>query len=99
MKEYRATLENKNTTLADYKRLADKHLPKTTAVINIEYETKRKFYYYSDKFIEAFKHTPRSISKPLERLYKILDNRSIFLDYLTSKTLTDWSSIKHGGNV
>ena len=54
----------------------------------IEYETKRKFYYYSDGFIDGFKNIPREIPKPLDRLYKILDNRSIFLDYLTSKTLS-----------
>ena len=99
--EYRAAYENKNTTLADFKRLADKYMPKTTAIINIEYETKRKFYYYSDTFIDYFKHIPRDIPKPLERIYKILDNRSIFLDYLTSQTLAfhkskeDENSIKY----
>ena len=74
-------------------------MPKTTAVINIEYETKRKFYYYSDTFIENFKHSPRNIPHPLDRLYKILDNRAIFLDYLTSKTLTFHSGKDEDGTV
>jgi hypothetical protein len=86
--EFSAALKDKNLTHAEAKRLADGYVPKTTAVINIEYETKRKFYYYSDKFIEHFKHEPRAISPPLLRLFKILDNRCVFLDYLTSKTLT-----------
>jgi hypothetical protein len=85
---FTAALSDKNLTNAEAKRLADGYMPKTTAVINIEYETKRKFYYYSDKFIEHFNYEPRVISPPLLRLFKIIDNKSVFLDYLTSKTLT-----------
>ena len=87
-KEFADALKDKNLTLARAKKLADEYMPRTTAVINIEYETKRKFYYYSDKFIEHFKHTPRMIPSPLLRLYKILDNREAFLDYLTRSTLS-----------
>lgn len=97
--KYTSLLENKNTTLADFKRLADEWMPKVTAVINIEYETKRKFYYYSDSFIEGFRYLPRDIPQPLYRLYKILDNRELFLDYLTSKTLTFHSGKDSNGEV
>jgi hypothetical protein len=51
--DYEKALNNHNKSLADYKRIADAFMPKTTPVLNIEYETKRKFYYYSDKFIET----------------------------------------------
>jgi hypothetical protein len=81
-------LESETVTLADFKRLAREYMPKVTTVLNIEYETKRKFYYYSEKFIGNFKTLDRDIPKPLERIYQILDNKSIFLDYLTSKTLS-----------
>ena len=98
-KFYTAALENKNTTLADFKALADEWMPKTTAIINIEYETKRKFYYYSDDFIEGFKHIKRSIPQPMERIYKILDNKTVFLDYLTSKTLAFHNGKDESGNI
>ena len=84
---YKSVLESKTTTLLDFKRLAEEYTPRVTAVVNIEYETKRKFYYYSDSFIDGFKNIPRNVPKALERLYKILDNRSVFLNHLTSKTL------------
>lgn len=86
--QYRKALEDKNTTLADFKRLARGFMPEVTSVTNIEYETKRKFYYYSDDFINSCKHIPRNIPWPLERIYRILDNRTLFLDYLTKKTLS-----------
>ena len=86
--EYEKALKSKNTTMAEFKRLAGEWMPSITSVINIEYETKRKFYYYSDKYIEKFKHESRNIPRQLNRIYKILDNRSVFLDYLTSKTLS-----------
>jgi len=99
LQKYRTALGNKNTTLADFKRLADEYMPKVTAVVNIEYETKRKFYYSSDTFIENFKHIPRDIPYTLNRLYKILDNRTIFLDYLTSKTLSFHKGEDADGNI
>ncbi|GHV43180.1 hypothetical protein FACS189490_13220 [Clostridia bacterium] len=87
-KEFELSLKDENMTLAQYKALADAYVPQVTTIVNIEYETKRKFYYYSDNFIEAFKMSPReNVPKPFERLFKILDNRAVFLDYLTSKSL------------
>jgi hypothetical protein len=84
-------LNSKNTSLADFKKLAREHMPKVTSILNIEYETKRKFYYYSDPLIDNFKTLKRDIPMPLERIYKILDNKRIFLDYLTEKTLSFYS--------
>jgi len=88
--EYLAALNDVNTTLEDFQRLANGYMPKTTSVINIEYETKRKFYYYSDEFIDNLTILPLDILIPyqLKRLFKILHNQSIFLNYLTSKTLS-----------
>ena len=99
VRRYIDVLENKNTILADFRRLADEWMPRVTSVINIEYETKRKFYYYSDEFIDGFRYIPRHIPKPLERIYKVLDNRAIFLDYLTSKTLSFHKGQDEVGNI
>jgi hypothetical protein len=88
---YKEALEDKNTTMSDFKALAAKHMPKVTTILNIEYETKRKFYYYSDEFINhglKLGDNRGEIKKPMERIYKILDYRDLFLDYLTSKTLS-----------
>jgi len=90
-------LNNENATLADFKALAREHMPAVTRILNIEYETKRKFYYYSDKFIEGFKTVERTIPQPLERIYQILDNKGIFLDYLTSTTLSFYSGKDENG--
>lgn len=63
-------------------------MPEVTTVLNIEFETKRRFYYYSDKFIDDQLKNITPCVQPLQRLFKILDNRHLFLDYLTDKTLS-----------
>lgn len=91
IKQYEKELENPNNSLVDFKRIADEFMPKTTAVINIEYETKRKFYYYSDDFIENLKidwTREETVPAPLKRIYRILDNKQIFHNHLVSKTLS-----------
>ena len=87
---YQSAIDNPATTLPQFKTLAKQHMPKVTTILNIEYETKRKFYYYSDDYINDFKlDIARSTTPPqLARIYKILDYRSLFLDYLTSTTLS-----------
>lgn len=109
-KRYAEALNSPKTTMAQFKALADEKdenggkeclvLPKVTTVLNIEYETKRKFYYYSDDFINhnLKLHDDRgNISAPMERIYKILDYRDLFLDYLTSQTLSFYSGKDENG--
>ncbi|MCL2387539.1 MAG: hypothetical protein FWC89_08340 [Defluviitaleaceae bacterium] len=89
--EYEKLLNNPNASLADFRTQANEFMPKTTPVLNIEYETKRKFYYYSDKFIETCKidwSRESVLPEPLKRIYRIVDNKSLYLDYLTKKTLS-----------
>ena len=97
VKEYSDVLSNPKITLDQLRKLAKKHMPKVTSILNIEYETKRKFYYYSDHFINGFKLSDErgNISKPMERIYKILEYRDVFLNYLTSRSL----SFHKGKNV
>jgi len=92
-----AALTNEKTTLADFKTLAKKHMPKVTSILNIEYETKRKFYYYMDAQIQTFSTLERDIPKSLERIYRILDNRRIFLEYLTRVTLSFYNGTDKDG--
>ena len=88
IERYTQALANNKLTKADYKKLAD-WMPDTTTVMNVEFQTMRKFYYYSDEAIDSalFETERNDIDPILKRLFKIVDNRAIFLDYLTSKTL------------
>lgn len=78
--------KNENIKHSDIKDLADTITPKITLILNIEFETKRKFYYYASSQIDSF--PCRCDINALSRLYKIYQNRNIFLDYLTSKTVS-----------
>lgn len=78
-------LKNEDYTATNYNMIAFKYnLLDTTTIINIEYQTMRRFYYFSDSIIDSFYYNDsRIIDSRLLRLYQILDNRLIFLNYLT----------------
>jgi hypothetical protein len=81
--KYKKALKNPNKSLADYKELAAEFMPETNPVINIEFQTMREFYKYSDNFInDCLKSIKRDCHPQLERLYKIIDNRYVFLEWL-----------------
>ena len=75
-------LSNKNTSLEDFKKMALDFMPEITPVVNIEYQTMREFYSPSDKFIQIFQTLKRDYNPLLKRIYQILDNRELFLNYL-----------------
>lgn len=85
-KEVELTLKNKKVTYLDIKALADLLTPKVTLIMNIEFQTMRKFYYSSRKQINSLP-TLNRVAFELEPLHRILDNRKLFLDYLTLHTL------------
>lgn len=79
-------ISDTNSRYKDFKQLADSIMPSITIVNNIEFETKRNFYRFSDKQIECVLDT--DCTNELRRVYKIYHNRDVFLEYLTSKTLS-----------
>jgi len=79
---YQEALANPNKTLKEYKKMADEFMPSTTPVMNVEYQTMRDFYRRSDKFIKTLKTLEREGPPILNRMYQVLDNREIWLDYL-----------------
>jgi len=83
-------LDDHKVTLEQIKETAKALMPQLTTVMNIEYQTMRKFYYPSDDFIDSLLEAKEreNASDILERLYKIIDNRKIFTEYLTSTTLS-----------
>lgn len=82
--KFNKALNDTNLTLKDYKKLVKGICPPITLIINLEFQTMRKFYYSSDKVIDTLDTNCKTV---LKRLFKIIDNRKLFLDYLTSNTL------------
>lgn len=79
-------LFDKDYRYTDLEKLADKITPKTTMVMNIELQTKRKFYHYADEQINLLP-LKEEVEFPLKRLFRILDNRKLFIDYITRESI------------
>lgn len=87
-------LFNTANSYDDFKVYADKICPKVTIILNFEYQTKRKFYYYADEHIDNLLPCSDQSSK-LSRLFTIYENRGLFLDYLTKETVSFVDKSKH----
>jgi hypothetical protein len=88
-REFELILNDVNSTLDDFKNAAKSYMPAVTQIMNIEFETRRKFYRGSDKFInDVLKMKDRGEHSPLNHVYKIIDNRSVFLEYLSRVTFS-----------
>ena len=66
----------------DIRSLADKVVPRITQITNIEYETKRKFYYSLDRVKKSLESVVAAPS-PLEDIFKLLDNKHLIHNLLT----------------
>lgn len=95
-------LSDPNCTLDDIKSFACSYMPSVTKVINIEFETKRKYYYYYQDAIELLPCNSKIAE--LDKLFKIVENRKIFIDMLTenvvcfkkdNKYLDFWKRLKN----
>ncbi len=86
------------------RKIVDKYLPPVTLILNIEYQTKRKFYSSLDEFIESFQQAYFKDGEfagfyergdiPLYRLFSIYAARGEICNYLTSTSL---SFVDHKG--
>lgn len=75
----------------------DKYLPRVTLIMNVEYQTKRKFYSSMNEWIElhqkaylkdgVFMGFYEKGALPLFRLFSIIANRSEICNYLTGTSL------------
>lgn len=68
----------------EIRKLADELLPKVLLVCNIEFQTKSKFW---NSFNSCIDTIPSVSSCDLDRIFKIIYNKSLFLDFLTSKII------------
>ena len=80
-------INNPNTNATYLGTVVKELLPFPTQIINIEFQTMRKFYFTSENIIDSLTFRNDIIDDPLVRLFQILDNRKIFLDYLTNYTV------------
>lgn len=78
-------LRDTNAKLEDIKSFACSFMPPVTKILNIEFETKRKYYYYYQDAIEMLPCSSK-VSK-LDKLFKIVENRKIFIDMLTENVV------------
>lgn len=74
---------NIEVDLKDIKYLADKLTPRVTQILNIEFQTKRKFYYHMRNSIDKL-ISFTECEDPLTRIFKIIDNKNLFHEYLTT---------------
>lgn len=79
------SLLNSNDNLS-IKNFADELVPHLTIVVNIEIQTKRKFYSTMENSISLLK-TVTCKYKELEKIFKILDNKDIFHQYITTDVI------------
>lgn len=64
--------------------LADRIVPKVTKILNVEIETKRKFYYSMDTSVNTLlKVHTEGIPEYAKKMYVKLDNKQVFHDYIT----------------
>ncbi|MGG3781570.1 hypothetical protein [Schinkia azotoformans] len=68
------------------KALADLLVPAVTLVLNVELETKRKFYYSLDTCINILLKLKSDCPAFARSLYLKLDNKQVFHNYLTCNT-------------
>ena len=80
------------------RKIVDSYLPPVTLILNIEYQTKRKFYSSLDEFIDVFRLSYYKNGEfagfyekgapPLFRLFSIYAARGEICNYLTSTSLS-----------
>ncbi|MED3798987.1 hypothetical protein P4604_16555 [Lysinibacillus capsici] len=66
--------------------LADKLTPPVTKILNIELETKRKFYATMDNSMDLLSVSTKWAPDYSHKLFRILDNKKLFHDYITRNT-------------
>lgn len=87
-KEIRNILYSNKKFEYDYiSALANKLIPHVTTVFNIEYQTKRKLYHGLETCINLLKCNKSIYSVLNKEILRILDNKNLLHDYLTTDVL------------
>lgn len=80
--------DSKKFTIDKLKDFVLEICPMPTLIINIEFQTMRRYYYLGRELIQTLSTCTESKFKSLKPLFQILDNRKIFLKSLTRDTVS-----------
>ena len=80
-------LNSKDRDYFAIKKLADKLTPRITLVMNIEFETRRKFYYSLDDSVNQLLKVYSDCKDYAKKLYVKLDNKQLFTNLLTNDVI------------
>jgi hypothetical protein len=92
-KEINLILNDENVTFSNIKKYVRTFMPDVTVILNFEYETKRKYYYYYRDVIDLLPTNCKI--EQLKRIFKIVDNKAIFIDMLTSNVVCFQESLNN----
>jgi hypothetical protein len=80
-------IEAKSKDYEAIERLADKLVPRVTKILNVEIETKRKFYATMDDSVKnLLSIQSENVPDYANKIYRILDNKQVFHNYLVCKS-------------
>lgn len=79
-------LKGKSRDYESIIELADKLTPTVTKILNVELETKRKFYATMDNSMDLLSVTTENAPSYSYKLFRILDNKKLFHDFVTRNT-------------
>lgn len=79
-------LKDKTRDYESIIELADRLTPSVTKILNVELETKRKFYATMDNSMDLLSVSTNSAPKYSHKLFRILDNKKLFHDFITRNT-------------
>lgn len=81
---------SKDYTIEELKYFILPICPSPTLVLNIEFQCMRKFFYSFDKILNeiSLPIEHECFEQPLLKIFQILDNRKLFLDYLTKNVVS-----------
>jgi hypothetical protein len=80
-------LNDINVQYEDILEFANRIMPKVTMILNIEFQTKRKFYYNANMLHLLPVRIKHNVPE-LTNIYQILDNRKVILDYITDISIS-----------
>jgi hypothetical protein len=79
---------SKKFTIDHLKEFVLEVCPMPTLIVNIEFQTMRKYYFQGRHIIQSLSTSTKLEHEELLPLWQVLDNRSIFLKGLTSSTVS-----------
>ncbi len=98
LRRVRTSCYEKNDNTEQLREVVERYLPPVTLIMNVEFQTKRKFYRSMTEWMSYFGHAQKEQdgkqvfidphNDPIQRLFIVYALRSEFCSYLTEHTLS-----------